>query len=134
MGEVSLLSALTQKMRWHQQRQDILAQNVANADTPGYKGHDLKALDFGTELGSLSMTPVTGAGGSSKRMAISALGSADGPGESVQQANFEVTPEGNGVTIEDEMMKVASNQMDYQTITSLYTKSLQLIKTAIGQV
>jgi flagellar basal-body rod protein FlgB len=31
------------------------------------------------------------------------------------------------------MMKVASNQMDYQAVTSLYARSLSLIKTAIGK-
>jgi flagellar basal-body rod protein FlgB len=30
------------------------------------------------------------------------------------------------------MMKVAANQMDYQAVTTLYTKSLQLIRTALG--
>ena len=131
MSQVSLLSALTQKMRWHQQRQDLLAENVANADTPGYKGRDLKALDFSSQLDGLSLDPVTTA--STDAMDFSVTASLDDGADSQQQANFEVTPEGNGVTIEDEMMKVSANQMDYQTITSLYTKSLQLIKTAIGQ-
>ena len=31
------------------------------------------------------------------------------------------------------MMKVTSNQMDYQTITALYSRSLKLIKTALGR-
>jgi flagellar basal-body rod protein FlgB len=46
---------------------------------------------------------------------------------------FEVVPTGNGVNIEDEMMKVASNQMDFQAATALYTRGLGLIKTAIGR-
>ncbi len=37
------------------------------------------------------------------------------------------------MTHEDEMMKVASNQMDYEAVTSLYTRSLALIKLAIGR-
>jgi flagellar basal-body rod protein FlgB len=57
---------------------------------------------------------------------------ADGFG-SRQLNSFEITPEGNGVTLEDEMMKVTTNQIDYQTVTSLYTKSMQLIKTALGR-
>ena len=44
---------------------------------------------------------------------------------------FETTPSGNAVQLEDEMMKVAQNQMDYQMATSLYAKSLQIMKTAI---
>ena len=47
--------------------------------------------------------------------------------------SFEITPEGNGITLEDEMMKVAGNQVDYQTITALYTRSLKLIRTALGK-
>lgn len=132
MSHISLLSALTQGMRWHQQRQSLLAQNVANADTPGYKGRDLKPLDFSDQFNSLALTPVSIA--STGPMAIPIDAVSDGPGMDPQrQPSFEITPEGNGVTIEDEMMKVTANQMDYQTITSLYTKSLQLIKTAIGQ-
>ena len=40
---------------------------------------------------------------------------------------------GNAVSLEDEMIKVAANQMDYQAATTLYTRSLGLIKTAIGK-
>ena len=50
-----------------------------------------------------------------------------------QLNNFEVTPEGNGVTLEDEMMKVTTNQMDYQAVTALYTRSIRMIKTALGR-
>ena len=37
------------------------------------------------------------------------------------------------MTHEDEMMKVASNQMDFEAIAGLYTRSLALIKLAIGK-
>jgi flagellar basal body rod protein FlgB len=40
---------------------------------------------------------------------------------------------GNSVTHEDEMMKVAGNQMDFEAVTSLYTHSLAMIKLAIGK-
>ena len=42
-------------------------------------------------------------------------------------------PAGNAVNLEEEMMKVAANQMDFQTATALYTRSLNLIKTALGK-
>ena len=48
-------------------------------------------------------------------------------------AATQIRPRGNSVTHEDEMMKVASNQMDYEAVTSLYTRSLALIKIAIGK-
>ena len=39
-------SMLRERMTWLNQRQDVLSQNVANADTPGYVARDLKPLDF----------------------------------------------------------------------------------------
>jgi flagellar basal-body rod protein FlgB len=66
-------------------------------------------------------------------MHISVQGSeADGFGTRSMNS-FEITPEGNGVTLEDEMMKVASNQLDYQTITAVYTRSLRILKSALGK-
>ena len=46
---------------------------------------------------------------------------------------FETRPAGNAVNLEDEMLKVSANQMDYAAVTSLYSKSLHLLKTAIGK-
>ena len=49
------------------------------------------------------------------------------------EGDYEVRPTGNAVNLEEEMMKVAANQMDYQAATALYTRSLSLIKTALGK-
>ena len=49
------------------------------------------------------------------------------------RGGFETTPRGNAVVLEDEMMKVAQTQMDYQAATALYSRSLGLIKTALGR-
>jgi flagellar basal-body rod protein FlgB len=133
MAGISLLSALTDKLRWTQQRQDLLAQNVANADTPNYRGQELQPLTFGDTLDHLKLDPGTSSTSADDPMAIQLGGVDDAAGEAQQQANFEVTPEGNGVTLEDEMMKVTSNQMDYEAVSTLYTKSLGLLRTAIGQ-
>ena len=50
-----------------------------------------------------------------------------------RKVGFETRPAGNAVNLEEEMMKVSANQMDYAAVTSLYTKSLGLLKTAIGK-
>ena len=44
LPDVPLMSMLRTRMSWLHQRQDVLAQNVANADTPKYVAHDLKPL------------------------------------------------------------------------------------------
>lgn len=129
--KLPLLDVLTEKMRWHETRQRILAENVANADTPGYKRRDLQPFTIDPlaparpeALATVRTSP----------MHIAASGTVDPAGWGAKKVNgFEVTPAGNGVNLEDEMMQVAGNQMDYQTLTALYTRSVRLIKTALGK-
>lgn len=131
IGDLQVFAALKQKMQWHQTRQGLLADNVANADTPGYGGRDLKAFDFAEHVGRQSSAQVITAATQPGHYAVQA-GKTDGF-EPEKMNSFEITPEGNGVTLEDEMMKVAANQMDYQAATSLYTKSMRLLRTALGR-
>lgn len=128
---MKLLSALTEKMKWHQARQGLLAENVANADTPGFKGRDLKAYGFEEHMQNLSTAKIETVATQRAHISVQGTGS-DGFGAR-RLNNFEITPEGNGVTLEDEMMKVAANQMDYQTITAVYTRSLRILKSALGK-
>ena len=50
-----------------------------------------------------------------------------------RSGKYDVKPMGNAVNLEDEMMKVAANQMDHQAAISLYSRSMGLLKTAIGK-
>ena len=131
ISEIPIFAMLRSKMQWHQERQRLLAENVANADTPKFKPRDLAPPKFdstapGTQ-GTLALA-VTSPGH------IAGIGSA-GSGQFApdRKGAFEVRPAGNAVSLEDEMLKVAANQMDYQAATTLYGKSLGLIKTALGK-
>jgi flagellar basal-body rod protein FlgB len=126
-----VFSALADKMRWHQTRQGLLAENVANAETPGFRGRDLAQYDFADRNNGFSTASVTTT--ATQPMHFSVGGSAESPFGAQRMANFEITPEGNGVTLEDEMMKVTTNMMDYQAATGLYTKSISILKTALGR-
>lgn len=131
LNQIPLFAALTDKMRWHQTRQGLLAENVANAETPGYKGRDLEAYDFNAHLRNRSVAAITTT--ATQPMHFATPGSAaDGFGPR-KMNNFEITPEGNGVTLEDEMMKVTTNQMDYQAVTTLYTRSMRILRVALGK-
>lgn len=126
-----VFTALTDKMRWHQTRQGLLAENVANAETPGYRGRDLQQYDFADRAAGFSSAGVTTS--ATQPMHFSVSSSESGAFHAQRMANFEITPEGNGVTLEDEMMKVTTNLMDYQAATSLYQKSIKILKTAMGR-
>jgi flagellar basal-body rod protein FlgB len=50
--QIQLFGMLTRRMSWLQQRQDVLAHNIANADMPQYRPSDLKPLEFRDALRS----------------------------------------------------------------------------------
>ncbi len=127
-----LMSQLKDRMHWLQSRQKVLAQNVANADSPGYKPRDLRPQPDGrgpmgpAQANSAVQTQRTDS--AHIRASLGPSGPNGRPGQ-----RFETVPTGNAVTLEEEMMKLAETQMDYQTAASLYTKSLSLLKIAIGK-
>ena len=131
--DIPILSMLRTRLDWSQARQRILADNVANADTPHFRGRDLAPLKFDDPP---LITPTTVPGIALTRTASShmeGVGLSQSPFPNKNASVYEVRPAGNAVNLEEEMMKVAANQMDFQTATALYTRSLNLIKTALGK-
>jgi flagellar basal-body rod protein FlgB len=118
---------LRTRMQWHQERQRILAENVANADTPGYRPNDLVEPKFNLQA------PGPGPLQLARTDPAHIAGSTGAPQFPSNSRLYQVRPTGNAVSLEDEMLKVAANQMDYQAATSLYSRSLGLLKTAIGR-
>jgi flagellar basal-body rod protein FlgB len=127
--DIPLFSMLRTRMHWHQERQRLLAENVSNADTPQFRPRDLAPPQF--DRTRSAMAPVVLSRTENAHLAGSA--SLSGRFEAARLAAYEVRPAGNAVNLEDEMIKVAANQMDYQAATTLYTRSLGLLKAAIGK-
>ena len=131
ISDLPALSMLRTKMQWHQERQRVLSENVSNSDTPNFKPRDLVEPKFdatGASVGSVGSLAMMRTAGSHIAPA--------GGGQSFDQngrAGFQTRPAGNAVSLEDEMMKSSANQMDYAAATSLYSKSLHLLKVAIGK-
>lgn len=128
MSDLPLVSMLKTRLQWHETRQKVLAGNVSNANTPGFKPLDLQEPRAPGSGGSLApvrieqTSPLHLAAGASAESSDTRAG-----------IRFETRPSGNAVSVEDEMMKVAQNQSDYQLAASLYQKSLGMIRTAIGK-
>lgn len=131
INDLPVLSALRTKMQWHQERQRVLSENVSNSDTPNFRPRELVEPKFDkTGAPAGSMGPLAMAVTSASHMTPSGAPSSF---DQNRNAGFETRPAGNGVNLEEEMMKSANNQMDYAAVTSLYSKSLHLLKTAIGK-
>jgi flagellar basal-body rod protein FlgB len=121
-----LFDLLTTKMSYLNQKQAVIAENVANVDTPGYKQLELKGFSFGDALkqagAGMTVTdprhiiPASMAGANAKTVA---------------SKDTEVLPSGNTVDIEQQMAEVSKTSLDYQTITSVYHKMMGLFKIAI---
>ena len=132
IGDLPVLSALRTKMEWHQERQRVLSENVSNSDTPNFKPRDLVEPKFdasGTVTGSMGQLAMM-------RTSSSHMIASDSVGKDFDvngKIGFETRPAGNAVSLEEEMMKVAANQMDYAAVTTLYSKSLGILKTAIDK-
>jgi len=132
---IPLFSVMKAKLGYHSDRQSILAQNVANADVPDYKAKDIAAPDFRAIAAQLQT-------GSSNRLPLSTTnqmhvtsGSKSGLSfmPTKRASTYELNPNGNNVVIEEEMMRIAENQAEYQKVLSLYRKTIDMFKTAIGK-
>lgn len=132
---IPLFSTMKAKLGYLSERQGVIAQNIANADTPGYQAKDVKAPDFSKALShsaqklqkQLQLTSTN-----SKHFAGSSI-SSGGSNIINSDSTYERNPNGNNVVIEEEMSKIAENQMEYQKVLNLYRKSVEMFKTAIGK-
>ena len=104
-------------------RQEVLSQNIANADTPGWRARDLKPF---AEL--LSNVP----GAVPWQTQAGHLAPRRGPVDAkVQQG--ERAPDGNSVVLDAELGKVADAESSHSLVTGLYSKYLGMFRTAAGR-
>jgi flagellar basal-body rod protein FlgB len=136
-GDLPILAMLKSRLGYLSSRQRVIAENVANADTPGYKARDLKPFSFQAQVQAASgATAATRAGA----MTVTQPGHMQPKSASRGSAatfkvaktpDSEETLDGNGVVLEDEMVKLTNARMDYDAAVSLYQQSVGMLKTAI---
>ena len=132
IGKVGIFDALVRRMTWLGQRQQVLAQNVANSDTPDYVPQDLKDGPFGRML-ARRLAAVEPAATHPAHLRGAAHPTARPTDGEDQRERFETAPSGNAVVLEEQLIKMAETQMDYQTMTNLYRKHMQMLRTALGR-
>jgi flagellar basal-body rod protein FlgB len=121
---IGLLDSLAGSMRTLTRKQAVIAENIANADTPGFRARALAEDGFASKLGP-AVAPTA-------RMA--ALGAKTPlPARGIVEAKSEVKPNGNSVSLEDQMLEMGRVQTDYAAATALYRKSVGLLKIALGR-
>ncbi len=128
---------LKSRLGYLSDRQRVIAENVANADTPGYQARDLKAFSFQAHVqaagGAVAATPA-GMMAATQPGHMQPKSAGKGLAASFKVAktpDSEETLDGNGVVLEDEMVKLTNARMDYDAAVGLYQQSLAMLKTAI---
>jgi flagellar basal-body rod protein FlgB len=135
LNKLPLFAMATKRMAWLSKRQEVLSQNVANADTPDYVPHDLKPQSFRAMLkaagASEGIPPVTLARTEAGHL-MPRRDAGDNRDHKDRQ-DYETAPSGNAVILEEQLMKVSETQTDYRMATTLYQKHLSMLKDAIGR-
>jgi flagellar basal-body rod protein FlgB len=132
---VPIFAMLKSRLDYLADRQRLLAENVANSDTPHFSPRDLKPFTVrGSGLGGDGHgvggpAPVTLAVTSNMHLSAAAPTSS-GPWKPVATPDSESTLSGNSVVLEEEMMKMSESRTDYQAAVGFYEQSLNLIQMA----
>lgn len=133
LAEIPLFAMLRGRLGHLSERQRLIAQNVANSDTPGYRGTDLKPFTF-------HVAGASGVAATAPTQAVTQAGHMQapntrkpppgGPFKTTKAQSSETTLDGNSVVLEEEMLKMADARMSYDAAIGFYQKSLGLIRLA----
>lgn len=114
LGILNLASAMTAHSA---QRHAVIAENIANADTPDYKAKDVQPF---SEIFKAAQTDGSLLDARAAKVMIADTGDA-------------LSPNGNSVSLEDEMMKSSVTMNNHELSLQIYKKSLAMMKIAIGK-
>ena len=126
-------SLLQKSMDFRTKRNTLLASNVANLETPGYKSRDLVFEDaLGKAMraqlpGPLTVTNAKHMDGS-RALPLELVRP-----ELILSATPDAALDGNTVNLETEMAKLAENQVAYQAYTQMISHKFQALKAAIRE-
>jgi flagellar basal-body rod protein FlgB len=131
---IGLMRGIMAKMNWLDQNQQVIAQNVANSDTPGYRPKTLKDADFESFLGSAiskGTAPVKLIATDGAHFGALNGGAYTNPGVAKQKTIYEASPDDNGVVLEEQLFKANKNSTEYQIASDLYRRSAGMIRMVL---
>jgi flagellar basal-body rod protein FlgB len=132
LSDIPLFAMLKSRMGYLSQRQRVIAENVANANTPGYAPRDMKPFSFQAQVQAAQASgggmAVTHAGHMLPQHGSAGSGQQTLSTETAKDS--ETTLDGNSVVLEEEMMKMGQARMDYDAAVSFYQKALNMITLA----
>jgi flagellar basal-body rod protein FlgB len=131
LNRLPLFSLLTKRASWLDKRQEVLARNIANADTPGFMPRDLKPQDFKSLLAAPA-APQAGLVQTSTAHIGPTTSKSKWASEKAKET-YETSPDGNAVVLDEQLMKVSETQADHRLALNLYAKHVAMLKAVLGR-
>lgn len=130
LGQIPIFAMLRDRLGYLSQKQALIAQNVANADTPGFAPKDLKPFAFHAQMQTTQAAGVQAVTQPGHMIAPSARRAGGSAFKSGKAEVNETTLNGNSVSLEEEMMKMSEARMSYDAAIGFYQKSMNLLRMA----
>jgi flagellar basal-body rod protein FlgB len=124
MPEVQLMNLAVQKADWLSTRQSVLAQNVANANTPQYRAKDIVPFESFLENTKLTMATT-----SARHINVSP-GELESP-RTGQDRRGETVQSGNNVSLENELLKLGETNSQFALNTGLIKSFHRMISASL---
>lgn len=128
IGKLPFFQLMKQHFAYTGQRQTVLAENLANVDTPGFKARDLTPFDeknFGRMLSNKLAMDTRSAGH------ITPAGRDSNFRSREDENPWEISRTGNTVVLEDQVMQISSNRGAHRLTSEVYSKQLGMLRTTL---
>jgi len=123
LAGIAILDLAERRMAWIDDREKILAQNIANADTPGWKPADIGSFSADIRQAQVNFA----------RTDPRHLPPTTGLAAQMRKASSERAPDGNAVSLDDQLAKLAETETAHDLASDLYKKYLGFFRLAIGR-
>ena len=123
LAEIPLFDLAERRLAWIDSRERVLARNIANADTPGWKPQDIRAFSADLRRAQSSLVRTDPhhlmSNGAERPLAPKTRG--------------ERAPDGNAVSLDDQLARLADSETAHELASDLYKKYLGFFRLAIGR-
>jgi flagellar basal-body rod protein FlgB len=123
---IALFDLAQKRLAWTAQRQGVLATNIANANTPGFQGRDVKSFE--------SVLAGTGAVAPSRTHAGHLSGTLpNGLASLLRDPPSARALDGNTVALDEQLTKVANTETTQSLVTTIWKKYMGMFSMALGR-
>lgn len=126
--KLTIMQMARNRLDWAARRQEVLAENVVNANTPGYLPRDTKPFEFKALLAEAQQPALA----ATHPQHVSVPAPSPVPVVKVKMP-FETSPDGNGVVLEEQLAKINDTKGAYQMTTDILRKNMAMLRIALGK-